>query len=293
MAFYRRFKKHKIALLSLFTLLLLVIFSLSAPLLSSITGYSYKDINLRNRFLPPSKTHLLGTDDIGRDLLILLSYGGRISLSVAFFTAIGSVILGTAIGSISGFYGGIIDSFLMRFTDVMLCLPLLPLMIIMASIDIINLFHLNFLKSFVDPNILKLIIIIILFSWMTVARLVRGTILSLKEKEFIESARAIGASNISIIFKHLLPNSMAPIIVAGTLEVGGVILYEAVLSFLGLGIQPPTVSWGNILQRAYEHLITGKAPWLIITPGIFIFITVISFNFIGDALRDSLDPKLK
>lgn len=291
---WTRLKRHRLALGSFFILGALVMVSILAPLISKyLLGYSYQEVNLLERFLPPSREHLFGTDDLGRDLMVLIIYGGRVSLTVGFIAALTSTFIGTLIGSIAGYYGGLLDGFLMRLTDVLLSLPTLALMIILAAVDIDKLLGLAFLGRLFNPDVIKIIIIVVIFGWMSVARLVRGSVLSVREKEFIEAAKALGVRDFWIIVRHIVPNTMAPIIVAVTLQIGGVILYEAALSFLGLGIQPPLPSWGNILQRAQQYIITGKAPWLTIFPGLFIFITVISFNFLGDGLRDALDPRLK
>jgi peptide/nickel transport system permease protein len=203
--------------------------------------------------------------------------------------AIASALFGLLIGSIAGFYGGIIDSILMRITDGLLSLPMIPILILIAAVDLTKLPGLHSLISTSNESILKMIIILCLFSWMTVALLVRGSILSLREQEFVLAARTLGAKDSTIIIRHMFPNVIAPILVSITLGVGESILFEAALSFLGLGIMPPTPSWGNMLNNAQELIY--QAPFLAILPGLMIFITTVSFNYLGDGLQDAMDPK--
>jgi peptide/nickel transport system permease protein len=205
-------------------------------------------------------------------------YAGRISLVVGYVTAVGVSIVGALLGALAGFYGGWVDSVLMRFVDILIAVPTLPLYLILAAL-------------IPGGGVGRIVLIFTVFGWTTVARLVRGQILSLKGQDFVEAGRAMGASDVRIILRHLIPNALAPVIVAATLTVGNAILGESALSYLGLGIQPPIPSWGNMLQRAQEYLL--KASWLAVFPGIFIFVTVLSFNFLGDGLRDALDPRLK
>lgn len=234
--------------------------------------------------------HILGTDELGRDVLMRLIYGARISLGVGLFVAFISAFIGYLVGIISGYLSGsLIDTLLMRFTDSLLALPQLPLLIVFAAIDITKLPLLEDLVSKDSESFVKMIIVLSLFSWMTVARLIRGSILSVKEQEYISAAKAVGSSHLRTIFQHITPNIMGPLLVAVTLNIGNSILWEAALSFLGLGIQPPTPSWGNMLFNATE--IIYESPSLAILPGIFIFITVISFNFFGDGIQQALDPK--
>jgi peptide/nickel transport system permease protein len=232
---------------------------------------------LTDRLLPPGAHHWMGTDQYGRDILTRLIYSSRISLAVGLVAVSIYVLIGTGIGSIAGYYGGWVDSLLMRMTDIFLCIPtfLLILMVI----------------AFVGPSIVNIMVVIGLTSWTDVARLVRGEILSLKEREFIQAARVIGMKDSRIILKHLLPNALGPVLVVATLGIGGAILIESSLSFLGLGVQPPTPSWGNMLEEGKEHL--TDAWWLITFPGLAIFLTVLGYNLLGEGLRDYLDPRLR
>ena len=254
--------------------------------------------------------HLFGTDELGRDVLMRLVYGTRVSIGVGVLVAIASAVIGLIIGSLAGYYGGIIDTVLMRVTDSLLSLPILPVLVVIAAIDLKkvlgglvvfsqNLFGDvggNLAQEFVNnifsggkESIYKLVFILCLFSWMTVARLIRGAILSLREREFILASKTLGASDLTIIVRHMFPNVVAPLLVSVTLGVGDSILFEAALSYLGLGIQPPMPSWGNMLFNAQELIY--QAPFLAILPGILIFLVVVSFNFLGDGLQDAIDPK--
>lgn len=233
--------------------------------------------------------HILGTDELGRDFLMRLLFGTRISISVGLLVAFASMLIGLILGSMAGYYGGWVDMILSRFIDALLSLPLLPLMIVLAAVDFSQFSVFKWVADGESQSVVKLVLILCLFSWMRVARLVRGSILSLREREFILAAQTLGAKDITIIISHVIPNVIAPLLVAVTLNVGEGILSEAGLSFLGLGIQPPTPSWGNILFNAIEQL--HNSPLLAIAPGILILITVVSFNFVGDGLQDAIDPK--
>lgn len=233
--------------------------------------------------------HLFGTDELGRDVFIRLVYGTRVSMGVGILVAIASALLGLLIGSVAGFYGGVIDTVLMRVTDGLLSLPMIPVLIVIAAVDLTKIPWLKALISTSNESIVKMIIILCLFSWMTVALLVRGSILSLREREFVLAARTLGAKDSTIIVRHMFPNVIAPMLVSITLGVGESILFEAALSFLGLGIMPPTPSWGNMLNNAQELIY--QAPFLAILPGVLILITTVSFNYLGDGLQDAIDPK--
>lgn len=233
--------------------------------------------------------HLFGTDELGRDVFIRLIYGTRVSMGVGILVAIASALFGLLIGSVAGFYGGVIDAVLMRITDGLLSLPMIPVLIVVAAIDLTKLPFLKALISTSNESVFKMVIILCLFSWMTVALLVRGSILSLREREFVLAARTLGAKDSTIIIRHMFPNVIAPMLVSITLGVGESILFEAALSFLGLGIMPPTPSWGNMLNNAQELIY--QSPFLAILPGVLIFITTVSFNYLGDGLEDAIDPK--
>ncbi len=270
-----RFRAHRLAVAGMLVLAGLVVCVVVGPFLSP---YSGQRTNLDQIFLAPSLRHPFGTDSLGRDLLTRMLYGGRISLAVGVLAVSVAVSLGTLIGGLAGYYGRALDTVLMRFVDMMLSFPRLFLLIL-AAVFLRDLF----------PSFLIIVVLLGALSWMTVARLVRGSFLALKEREFVEAARSSGTRDRAIIFRHLLPNSLAPIIVAATLGVATAIISESTLSFLGLGIQPPTPSWGNLLKDAQTDMAT--APWTAIFPGLAIFLTVVSINFVGDGLRDALDPR--
>jgi len=272
--FWLRFKRHKLAVVSAGVLLALYLIAIFGPMLSP---YSFDKIEYTGA-KPPSMSHPLGTDELGRDEMTRVIYGGRISLMVGIVVAVLSAGIGTVVGMIAGFYGGRIDNLLMRFTDMMLALPLLPLLMVAGLI----------VADLKIDSMWAIVVILGLLEWMAVARLVRSSFLALREKEFVEAARAMGASDWRIITQHLLPNSIAPIVVNTTLVVGAAIIVESVLSFLGFGIQPPTPSWGNMLSNARSTMVLY--PWLMWAPGVAIVLTVLSVNFLGDGLRDALDP---
>ena len=244
---------------------------------------------LKQTFKTFDSYHVFGTDELGRDVFIRLIYGTRISMTVGILVAIVSAFVGLLIGAMAGFYGGVVDNILMRVTDALISLPLLPVMIVIAAIDMQKIPWLHALISTQNESIVKMILILCLFSWMTVARLVRGSILSLREREFILASRTLGATDFTIIVRHMFPNVIAPMLVSITLGVGESILFEAALSFLGLGIQPPTPSWGNMLNNAQELIY--QAPFLAVLPGVLILMTTISFNYLGDGLQDAIEPK--
>ena len=286
---WTRFKTHRLALASLCVLGLLALLSAAAPLIETALGVDATSVNLLNRYAPPSADHWLGTDELGRDVLIRLLYGGRISLSVALAAATTAAIIGTFIGLMAGYFGGRLDSLLMRFTDGVIAMPVLPLLIVVAAIDLTKLGFDPETANAQITGVIKIIVIIALFSWTTVARLVRAATLSVREREFTEAARALGAGTPRVMLVHVLPNVVSPIVVAMTLSMGAMILVESALSFLGLGIQAPLPTWGNMLSGALEFVYTS--PGLAVWPGLLIFITVISFNFLGDGLQDALDPR--
>jgi len=279
---WKYFIRHKLAVAGTVIVVCLVIACIIGPVLSP---YDVEKSDLRNRYQPPSLAHPFGTDDLGRDMLTRLLYGGRISLSIGLFSMTIAVIIGVLIGSLAGFYGRKLDNVLMRFTDLMLTIPRLFLLIIMAVI----LRGINWPYLQESGGIIAIIVVIGILSWMSIARLVRGSFLSLREKEFVEAARSLGLTNVRIITRHILPNAISPVIVAATLGLAGAIISESGLSFLGFGVQPPTPTWGNMLSNAQNEMLRGHM-WMAIFPGLMIFITVLSINYMGDGLRDALDP---
>jgi peptide/nickel transport system permease protein len=246
---------------------------------SVISPHDPLSLDTQRRFIPPltNGDFILGTDEMGRDLLSRLFYGGRISLVVGVAAMFATIFTGMLIGLIAGFYGGRLDNALMRFTDTMLCFPQVFLLLVLAA--------------FVTPTVMSIALIIGLTSWMEVARIIRAQIQNIKEQDFIQASFALGASELRIMFKELLPNAIAPVLVSATLNVANAVLMESYISFLGYGIQPPLASWGNMLTNAQSYF--DLAPWLAILPGIMITLTVMSFNFLGDGLRDALDPRLR
>jgi peptide/nickel transport system permease protein len=286
---WRRFLQHRLAVASLAALVLLALLSIAAPLVERMLGVDAGLANLFGRFAPPSLQHPLGTDELGRDLLVRLLYGGQVSLLVGIVAALLSAVIGTVIGLVAGYYGGYADRILMRFNDAVIALPLLPLLIVLAALDLQKLGLPQEVVQSENISLYRIIAIISLVGWNTVARLVRAETLTLRQREFVRAAVALGATPRAIMWRHILPNAVSPIIVATTLSVGNVILFESVLSFLGLGIQPPVASWGNMLTNAQELI--WSAPQLAVWPGLMIFVTVIAFNFLGDGLQDALDPR--
>jgi peptide/nickel transport system permease protein len=285
----RRFRRHHLALASGIVLALLVLMSLAAHLIAGLLGHDPNAVDLLDRFAAPSAEHPLGTDELGRDLLLRLLYGGQVSLFVGLVGAVAAASLGTVIGLLAGYLGGRLDALLMRLTDAVIALPLLPLLIVLAAIDLTKLGLPAALAHSESASLYRILMIVALVGWTTVARLVRGATLSVRERDYVRAAVALGAGPLRIMARHILPNVVSPIIVATTLSVGYVILTESILSFLGLGIQPPLPSWGNMLTNAQELI--WLAPALAIYPGLLIFITVIAFNFLGDGLQDALDPR--
>ena len=286
---WRRFLRHRLALASLLVLVLLAAITLAAPLVEAALGLDANRVDLLARFAPPSGKHPLGTDELGRDLLLRLLYGGQVSLAVGLAAALGAAVIGTALGLLAGYYGGTLDALLMRLADSVIALPLLPLLIVLVAVDLTKLGLPEGLATSENVSLYRIVFLIALVGWTTVARLVRGATLSMRTREFVRAAEALGAGAPRVMLVHILPNVVSPIIVATTLSVGNVILLESVLSFLGLGIQPPIPSWGNMLTGAQELIWT--APALAVWPGALIFVTVIAFNFLGDGLQDALDPR--
>jgi peptide/nickel transport system permease protein len=283
-----RLLARPLALAAVVVLALLFVLSLSAPLIEALLGLDANEADLLSRYQPPSTEHFLGTDEIGRDVFLRLLYGGRVSLTVGFIAAVMAAAIGTAVGVLAGYFGGRFDAALMRLTDGVIALPLLPLLIVLAAVDLSKL-GLTAIAESENASLYRIIAITALVGWTTVARLVRGTTLSLKGRDFVRAAVALGARPVRVMAAHILPNAVSPIIVATTLAVGQIILFESVLSFLGLGIQPPLPSWGNMLTNAQEVIWT--APFLAVYPGLLILLTVASCNLLGDVLQDLLDPR--
>jgi peptide/nickel transport system permease protein len=286
---WRRFLRHRLAEASLAFLVVLLALSVAAPLIAQLRGIDPSMTDLHHRLEGPSATYWLGTDDIGRDLFQRLLDGGRVSLLVGIAGAVLSALLGALIGVVSGYLGGRLDGLLMRLTDGVIALPLLPLLIVLAAIDPRKVGIPVDVAQSETFSLYRIVIIVALTGWTTVARLVRAETLSLKERDFARAARALGARPARIMFRHILPNAMGSLVVATTMSIGGLILLESTLSFLGLGTQPPAASWGNMLTGAQELL--QEAPLLALWPGLLIFLTVIAFNFLGDGLQDALDPR--
>jgi peptide/nickel transport system permease protein len=270
---YKRFITNRFAVAGALIVATLFLISFFAP---HITPYAPDDLDAYHVLLPPSSVHWLGTDELGRDVLTRIIYGARISLKVGFVAVGIATVIGTTAGLVAGYFGQWVDQILMRMVDIMLCFP--TFFLILAVI------------AMLEPSIWYIMIVIGLTGWMGVARLVRAEVLSLRERDFILAARGLGASDLRIIFRHILPNALAPVLVAATLGVAGAILTESALSFLGIGVQPPTPSWGNMLTAGKDYL--EFAWWLSLFPGVAILVTVIAYNLVGEGLRDALDPRI-
>lgn len=281
---WRRFRRHKLAMASA---IFLIFMSLTAIFAPQIARYPYEKTGVGPVFQGPTAAHWFGTDAIGRDLYSRVVYGGRISLAVGFAVAIVATVIGTCVGAVSGYFGGKLDNFIMRVTDLFIALPLLVILILMRNMPDRQPWAANIMGD--AGSIRATVFILGLFFWMPTARIVRGVVLSLKEKEFVEAARALGASDKRIIFRHLLPNAAGPIIVVVTLNVAAAILTESALSFLGFGVNPPTPTWGNLLADSKGYF--SIAPWLVWFPGLTVVLVVLAVNFMGDGLRDALDPR--
>ena len=272
--FWQNLKHNRLALAGGCVVGLLFFVSLLAPLL---VPYDPNGINAWQVLSPPSWQHWFGTDELGRDVLSRVIYGARISLKVGFVAVGIAVAIGTLVGLVSGYYSGVVDTVLMRFVDIMLCFPAFFLILAVIAIR--------------EPSIWNIMIVIGLTGWMGVARLVRAETLSIREMDYIMAARCIGCSNSRIIFRHILPNAISPVLVAATLGVAGAILTESALSFLGIGVLPPTPSWGNILTSGKDYI--EFAWWLSLFPGLAILVTVLAYNLLGEGIRDALDPRVK
>jgi peptide/nickel transport system permease protein len=272
--FLRRFRKNKLAIGGTIIIGALFVIAAFSHILSP---YDPLDIDTKVILQPPSKSHPMGTDELGRDVFTRILWGARVSLLVGFVAVGIATAIGLVIGALAGYYGGQVDSTLMRFVDVMLCFP--TFFLILAVI------------AFWEPSIWKIMLVIGITSWMGVARLVRAEFLSLKERDYVQAARALGGRDLRIIFRHILPNSLAPVLVSATLGVSAAILTESALSFLGIGIQPPSPSWGNMLTAGKDNI--EIAWWLSFFPGFAIFITVMGYNILGEGIRDAIDPRLR
>jgi peptide/nickel transport system permease protein len=276
---WKRFRKHPGAMVGALVLILLIL----AIVFAGLSPYDPEKSDIKNKFQPPSLAHPFGTDGLGRDLMTRVLYGGRVSLSVGLMVVGITLSIGVPIGCIAGYFGGWIDNILMRIIDATLSLPSLMFLILLSAI--LRETDLPFVSS---NSVMTIAVVLGVLSWPTVARLVRAVFLTFREMEYVTAAKALGASNLRMMFSEILPNGFGPIIVESTLGIGYAIMEESGLSFLGFGIMPPTPSWGNLLNNAQNHL--THYPWLAIFPGLMIFLTIISINFIGDGLRDALDP---
>ena len=270
---WRRFKQHRVAYVGFFFFVLLLVAVIAGPYLAP---YELDQVSLSERMQMPSAKHWLGTDELGRDTWVRIMHGGRVSLTVGLTVGISTVILGGLIGILAGYVGGVLDNALMRLVDIIYTIPRIVLLLVLSKLA--------------GPGLLNIIIILVALEWTNAARLARSAVLSFREQEFVLAAQCLGATRWRVMLRHLLPNSLAPLIVAATLDAGAAIRAETTLSFLGLGIQPPTPSWGNLLTNAATNIFI--APLQVFLPGLFIFFALMSFNLLGDALRDALDPRL-
>ncbi len=268
---WRRFARRRTAVA---WLALFVLIGAACALAPAIAPYSFDGIDLDSVKQPPSLSHWMGTDDLGRDVLTRMLFGGRVSILIGLLAAVVGTFLGTAIGAAAGYHGGLIDNVLMRITDVAHAIPSLPLLII--------------LSAYSRAAVLATVLIIGLLSWMTTARVVRSQVLSIREMDYVEAARSMGATDLRILARHIIPNALGPILVGATLGVGNAIMIESSLSFLGLGVQPPTPTWGNMLMDSQATMVTK--PWLTLFPGLAILSVVLAVNFVGEGLRNALDP---
>lgn len=273
LALWQRFKQHRVAYAGLFFFLALLLLVIFGPYLFP---YELDQVSLTERMHGPSTRHWFGTDELGRDTWVRIMHGGRVSLTVGLMVGISAVLIGGLVGIVAGYLGGMLDNILMRIVDVIYTIPRIVLLLVLSKVA--------------GPGLGSIIIILIAVEWTNAARLARGAVLSFREQEFVLAAQCLGASKWRVMLRHLLPNSLAPLIVAATLDAGAAIRAETTLSFLGLGIQPPTPSWGNLLTNASTNIFI--APLQVFLPGMFIFFTLMSFNLLGDALRDAMDPRL-
>jgi peptide/nickel transport system permease protein len=303
-----RFKRHRLAMISLVIMLVIFAITILAPV---IAPFEIQELSVKDYFVPfgtvdaaTGRVHYLGTDNIGRDYFSRLIYAGRISLTVAILSVLISETIGIVVGAVSGFFGGWLDNVLMRFVEFMLTIPQLPLLLIISSMILRNdelivipepvlkvMGNVLLLSPRDSRNAVLIVLVLAGFGWLSAAQLMRGTVLSLREQTFVEASRSLGASNFRIIMRDMIPNAMAPIIVDASLGLAGYIVAEAALAFLGFGIQDPVPTWGNMLSASQQFML--DRPWLPLVPGLPIFICSLAFNYIGDGLRDALDPRLK
>lgn len=284
---WMRFRRHKIALVGAVIMVLLLVFCFGGALFFPEAEANKTDTSIR--LTPPSAEHPFGTDTIGRDIFRRTVYGGQISLLIGISAAFLGVSIGVVVGSLAGYFGGWLDSLLMRITEALLSIPRIFLLLVLANFLSDKFPDVEFAGRTYSGSVVGIVLMIGLMGWMGLARIVRAEFLSLKENDFVIAARATGTPNWEIIFKHILPNTIAPIVVSATLGVADAILGESYISFLGMGVRAPTATWGNMLERSYAYIDT--APWLWIFPGFFILITILSINFVGDGIRDALDPR--
>jgi peptide/nickel transport system permease protein len=270
---WQRFKRHRVAYAGFFFFLFLLLLVIAGPY---VVPYELDQVSLADRMQMPSRAHWFGTDELGRDTWVRIMHGGRVSLAVGLVVGLSTVILGGLIGILAGYIGGALDNLLMRLVDTIYTIPRIVLLLVLSKLA--------------GPGLLNIIVILVALEWTNAARLARSAVLSFREQEFVLAAQCLGASRCRVMLRHLLPNSFAPLIVAATLDAGAAIRAETTLSFLGLGIQPPTPSWGNLLTNAATNIFI--APLQVFLPGLFIFFALMSFNLLGDALRDALDPRL-
>ena len=287
--FGHRFLRQPMALASLAFLVIVLALGLAVPWIAQWTGLDLDTVDLLAARQPPSAQHWLGTDELGRDFLLRLLQGGRISLAVALAAALGAALVGTVIGLLAGERGGLIDALLMRTTDAVIALPLLPLLIVLSAVDLTKLGLSQELAASDTTKLLRLVVIVVLVGWTTTARLVRSATLAAMGQDYVRAARALGAPPLRVLWRHVLPNITTPLIVATAISAGQIILFESVLSFLGLGLDPATPSWGRMLAGAQDLL--WDAPHLALFPGIAIFLTVAACNLLGDGLQRALDPR--
>lgn len=270
---WRRFKQHRVAYAGFFFFVFLLLLVLVGP---HLAPYELDQVSLGERMHGPSLVHWFGTDELGRDTWVRIMHGGRVSLAVGLVVGLSTVLLGGLVGIVAGYVGGLLDNVLMRIVDTIYTVPRIVLLLVLSKVA--------------GPGLLNIIIILVALEWTNAARLARGAVLSYREQEFVLAAQCLGASRWRVMLRHLFPNSLAPLIVAATLDAGAAIRAETTLSFLGLGIQPPTPSWGNLLTNASTNIFI--APFQVFVPGLFIFFALMSFNLLGDALRDAMDPRL-